>query len=284
MRSFILTVSLLCTTSCWAQTRIACGRSTPYTDSTGNVWQADADFVGGGSFAVTSTITGTANSALFDSLRFGVFSYTIPVPNGTYNVNLEFAETWNGAFAKGVRVFGMNLNGAAVLTNFDVFAKVGANTADIETFPVTVTTGSIIIQSVSETQNPILNAIDIEPATQLPSVTWTINPGSTALFDDGTPILASTGVVINQTGATAQAGSIASDANGNLSGSITVNPNLADSNGNITLTFGLSLFPNVLSYPVPVMEFEQGETGLTLNLVLFKKALMVKSQMIALTP
>ena len=78
---------------------------------------------------------------------------------------------------------------------------------------------------------------------------------------------------------------IISDASGNLSGSITVNvnPQYLDSNGNVDLTFGIPAIPNLVTYPVPV-EFQQGATGLTLDLVLYKKALVVKSQTIALTP
>jgi hypothetical protein len=177
MRKLLL--ALLLASPLAAQTRIACGHSAPYTDSMGNVWAADNSVSGGTPYSVTAPISGTPNSGLFDSLRYGVFTYTIAVPNGSYSVNLEFAETW--ANAAGVRVFSMQINGVSVLTNFDVFAKVGKNAADIETFPVTVTNGSIVIRSVAVTQSPILNAIDVEPGTPPPFV-WVMPGLGTATF------------------------------------------------------------------------------------------------------
>jgi hypothetical protein len=117
-----------------------------------------------------------------------------------------------------------------------------------------------------------------------------INP-SVAVFDDGTPVLPGS-IVISQlqnpttTPITVPVGTIVSDSTGHLSGSLQINPNpqFLDANGNVDLVFGLPLFPNLFTYPVPAAEFQQGATGLTLNLVLYKKALVVKSQTIAMTP
>jgi hypothetical protein len=152
--------------------RIACGHSQPYTDKAGNVWQADGGFGSGTStYSTAAVISGTPDPALYQTLRYtqsSSMTYTFSVPNGVYNVNLLFAELWSGAFSKGVRVFGVKINGTAVLTNFDVFAKVGSNTADTETFPVTVTNGNISIEFDAVTPSPIINAIDIEPSTAPP--------------------------------------------------------------------------------------------------------------------
>jgi hypothetical protein len=113
-----------------------------------------------------------------------------------------------------------------------------------------------------------------------------ITPASTAVFDDGSPLLPSGAVNIQQqSGTTAViAGVISSDATGNLAGTITVDPSQADANGYVTFTFGLPMFPDLKSYSVPVSQFKHAATGLTLNLVLYKSNFDIKSQTIAFTP
>jgi hypothetical protein len=109
-----------------------------------------------------------------------------------------------------------------------------------------------------------------------------ITPASTAIFDDGSALLPS-GTVNIQQGSVA-AGVISSDATGNLAGTITVDPSQADANGYVTFTFGLPMFPDLKSYSVPVSQFKHAATGLTLNLVLYKSNFDIKSQTIAFTP
>ena len=43
-------------------------------------------------------------------------------------------------------MFNVAINGVTVLPNFDIFQTAGANTALVETFPVAVTSGQIVIQ------------------------------------------------------------------------------------------------------------------------------------------
>lgn len=118
----------------------------------------------------------------------------------------------------------------------------------------------------------------------LASVTLSVN--GKAVFDDGTVILPGPLTVSQRQDSTTTftCGVITSDTSGNLSGSITVNPNFADTNGNVAFIFGIPALPNLITYPAPATEFQQGATGLTLQLVLYRKALVVKSQLIAMTP
>jgi Malectin domain/Carboxypeptidase regulatory-like domain/Glycosyl hydrolase family 52/Domain of unknown function (DUF4965) len=140
---------------------INAGSTKSYTDSVGNVWLSDRDFSGGKTFtAATTTITGTSDSTLYLTQRYGVFSYSIPVPNGTYQVTLKLAETW--ATAVGQRVFSVQAEGATVLSNLDLFAEVGANTVDDKTFTVTVSDGVLTLSSVANVQNPIFEGIEVQ--------------------------------------------------------------------------------------------------------------------------
>jgi hypothetical protein len=54
-------------------------------------------------------------------------------------------------------------NGVTVLSNFDIFQTVGQSTALVESFPVTVSSGQIVIQFSKVTgRNPIINALAIQ--------------------------------------------------------------------------------------------------------------------------
>lgn len=68
-------------------------------------------------------ISGNGNDAnVFKTQRFSRESdlvLNIPVPDGIYTVTLLFAETWNGAYAAGKRVFDVRLNVAFAV--FSVF-------------------------------------------------------------------------------------------------------------------------------------------------------------------
>lgn len=134
---------------------------TAYSGSDGTVWGADAGFSGGTMYTSNIPVTGTADSALYQTVRYGTnFGYSFSVPNGTYSVTLKFAEIfWTSA---GSRVFNVAINGTPVLQNFDIFAAAhGANIALDETFPVIVTNGQISIGFTTVTDNADIAAIRI---------------------------------------------------------------------------------------------------------------------------
>lgn len=80
----------------FATIRINCGGTT-HKDAEGNVWMADQYFVPmaagveTGTFVVAShvTILGTVEDPLFQSERWGLFQYEIPLPPGDYQVILQ---------------------------------------------------------------------------------------------------------------------------------------------------------------------------------------------------
>ena len=135
----------------------------PFTDpATGNVWSADTGFTGGATYATGATITNTANPSqapLYQTVRYGNFTYQFSVPSGTYTVKLKFAEVvWTGV---GQRVFNVLINGQTVLSNFDIVAAAGAGfTAIDKSFTVGPVT-QITIQFVTSVDNAMVNAIEI---------------------------------------------------------------------------------------------------------------------------
>ena len=136
-----------------------------YTDSLGQTWNADTDFSGGDVYGTASPINNTPDPALYQTERWSAFSYQFAVPNGSYNVVLKFAEIyWNSV---GQRVFNVSINGTQVLTNFDIVAAAGAPlTAIDQTFPVTVTNGTVTIQFIPGSADlPKVSAINLVPSS-----------------------------------------------------------------------------------------------------------------------
>ena len=78
--------------------RIKAGQSTPFTDSSGNVWLAEQGFEGGETIArdPSTVITGTKDPGLFLDEHYSMDSFSCKLPNGKYLVKLYFAETYEG--------------------------------------------------------------------------------------------------------------------------------------------------------------------------------------------
>ena len=138
-----------------------------YTASDGRAWQGDTSFTGGTIYhpVPSPSIARTLDPTLYQSERYGNFSYNIAVPNGSYTVVLKFAEIfWTTA---GKRVFNVSINNQAVLTNFDILAQPNSasNTALDRAFPVTVTNGAISITFTTLVDNAQINAIEVVPGT-----------------------------------------------------------------------------------------------------------------------
>jgi hypothetical protein len=133
-----------------------------YTDSVGQVWSADTNFSGGSTYTVTSNIASTSDPTLYQTERWGSFSYSFTVPAGAYTVTLKFAET---SFTDvGQRVFNVAINGTMVLSNFDILARAGgANIALDQAFQVN-STGAIMIEFIpGSADQPKVDAIQITP-------------------------------------------------------------------------------------------------------------------------
>ena len=133
---------------------------------------ADEDVTGGGTDATANTIatagvTNAAPAAVYQSERAGQFTYTIPglTPGSQYTVLLHFAEFyWT---AVGGRVFNVAINGTSVLSNFDIYAKAGANKALAEQFTATAnSSGQIVIAYTNGTADqPKSSGIEIRSTT-----------------------------------------------------------------------------------------------------------------------
>ncbi len=148
---------------------------------------ADTDFTGGTTVTTTkavdtSGVTNTAPQSVYQSNRFGTFSYSEPGLNAgaTYTVRLHFAETfWTAA---GQRTFNVIINGQQVLTNFDMLATAGAaNKAVVEQFAIPAdANGRITLQFSTVKDNAQVNGIEILPTTTTPPSAVQIDSGGPA--------------------------------------------------------------------------------------------------------
>jgi hypothetical protein len=160
------------TATMMAPLRINAGSTSNYTDSFGNSWLADDYFKNGLTESIpTRTIKATGfDPALFRDDRYGsssttLWSYNIPVPNGTYDIKLYFVELTKTAI--GQRVFSVDITDTAVnpdIANLDIFKEVGANAADVKTFTgVTISDSTVSLRSINVTDLPEIAAIEIIP-------------------------------------------------------------------------------------------------------------------------
>jgi enterochelin esterase-like enzyme len=162
--------------------RIKAGQSTPFTDSSGNVWLAEQGFEGGSTIDRDpgTAIAATKDPGLFLNEHYSMDSFSCKLPNGKYLAKLYFAETFEGIAGPGQRVFSYNVQGRE-FKDFDVWVKAGGpNRAYIETVPVEVTHGEFRIVFTSQVENPEINAIEIIPQTADETGAVTPAPGATA--------------------------------------------------------------------------------------------------------
>lgn len=142
-----------------------------WTDRNGVLFQADGKYSGGSTFTAAVPINGTDDDPLYQSERWGNFSYNIPVPPGLYNVTLKFAETYYTITKPGQRVFYVRMEGQEVLSRFDILALAGKNTALDKTIQVNVTDGVLNIEFRSLVNNAKVNAILVTTAAPLSQYT-----------------------------------------------------------------------------------------------------------------
>lgn len=145
--------------------RIKAGLSASLTDSEGNVWLADQNFVEGETTERPDLqIANTKSPDIYRTERYSMTSFSYPVPNGKYKVKLHFCETFEGITAPGERVFSFNVEGQE-FKDFDIWVKAGGFLrAYIETVSVEVTDGKLDITFTPKVENPQINGIEIIPA------------------------------------------------------------------------------------------------------------------------
>jgi hypothetical protein len=153
--------------------RIQAGSAAPaFIDANGAKWLGDSYFLGGVQFnRPAQGVLRTLNQALYQSGREGDFSYAIPLQPGAYELHLHFAETFFGDGLGGgsekMRLFDVSVNGAPLLSGFDVASDAGGpNVADEKVFRnISPARDGALHLSFSQRRNgAVLSGIEIFPA------------------------------------------------------------------------------------------------------------------------
>ncbi|OSX69651.1 hypothetical protein BU14_1304s0002, partial [Porphyra umbilicalis] len=138
-------------------------------------------------------IAATTDDVVYHSCRYGVggdfapaWGYTLPLPPGVYTLKLLFAETFDGAWTPGARVFDIAVGDAArglvaVEPDVDIYAEaqLQENTALVKTFTNLVLNGTLLLRLYPRVESASLCGLSADrvaglPATQLFSrrVNW----------------------------------------------------------------------------------------------------------------
>jgi hypothetical protein len=111
-----------------------------------------------------SGVTNPAPTVVYQTVRIGNFSYTIPgfAAGSSHTIRRHFAETYFST--TGSRVFNVSINGTQVLTDFDIVATAGPrNKAVIEPFVENASGGgAYVVQFTSVVNNSLVSGIEIQ--------------------------------------------------------------------------------------------------------------------------
>lgn len=139
-----------------------------FTDSSGQLWQADQaytpggwGYVGGEVYTTSASIASTSDATVYQTERWwsGTGTYKFTVLNGTYDVRLKLAEIYPYA-RRSSRVFDIMVEGTPVRSGVDIYVQAGLNTPyDITAPNVVVSDGVLQIDLLSRDGPPMVNAI-----------------------------------------------------------------------------------------------------------------------------
>jgi len=116
-------------------------RQSPYYSNDSHWWSPDNYFEGGQLASYAQEVTGTDDPELYETERWGNFSYAIPVTPGRYAVVLHFAarhgspgEIAADMAAHGAHIFNVFCNGRTLPLNFDLAREAEKKDAVIRRF------------------------------------------------------------------------------------------------------------------------------------------------------
>jgi beta-galactosidase len=144
--------------------RIDCGAIEGAAGPEGR-YGSDDYFEGGVAAAIDAPAAGTAigaatPTAIVNSYRQGRFTYRLPLPDGSYRVQLWFIEP---QALPGARRFSVLANGAPMITDLDVAAAAGGPLRPIQrSFTVRVDQGALVLDFRGTQGDAIVSAIDVD--------------------------------------------------------------------------------------------------------------------------
>jgi len=141
-----------------------------YTDTLGDPWTADRTYSAGSwgyvqkskTDSTNRTIAGTTEQALFKTQRIDPYDYRFDkVPNGIYQIELNFAEIVNEKLGK--RLYDVIIENMLVLPAHDIAYEVGTFKADKHAFFVEVADGQMDVRLIPRagSDKPVINSLRV---------------------------------------------------------------------------------------------------------------------------
>ncbi|MBT2498604.1 carbohydrate-binding protein [Agromyces sp. ISL-38] len=141
---------------------VRAGATTSWNSVSSDQYAAESGFTGGTAASTSQDIAGTADDPLYQSERYGDFSYAAALPDGRYEVTLRLSENhWDDP---GDRVFDVVAEGATVLDDVDILEEAGGRFRPYDvSFTTTVADGSLDLGFESVVDNAKVSALSIVP-------------------------------------------------------------------------------------------------------------------------
>lgn len=143
---------------------IDCGAESTWVDQNGTVWEADQPWSDQALHGYEPADAGRATHGNMTE-RWGLTAYYLRLPEGTYDVDLILAETWDGITGPEQRVFDVGVNNQ-VFEGIDPYAVAGFGEPLVLTASdVKITADELLtIEFAKVTQQPAIKAIKVRPA------------------------------------------------------------------------------------------------------------------------
>jgi hypothetical protein len=152
--------------------RVNCGASEEYVDRKGAHWLPDREMapdLDWGAIGGMTTVrwyltpTGTDSPDVYLSERFDMEAYEFMLPDGTYDLRLHFAETYEGVAFESERIFSVAVNGQIVLPEVDILEAAGGFGKPVveRVRGIRVTDGRLRIDFQATTQHAEINGIEV---------------------------------------------------------------------------------------------------------------------------
>ena len=157
-------VSWELTTSTAGYTKRVESGGAAYVTLDGVRYDPEGTTVKGGLARVSASPIGRTNDdLLYQTERYGLWSYVFSVPNGTYTLRTHHVETLKTASRQ--RIFGIDVLETIGVDapGVDLYALAGRNNAYTRTFTVTTTTSRIQVRALAVYGDPQISAIEVVP-------------------------------------------------------------------------------------------------------------------------
>lgn len=124
---------------------VAINAGGPAATYNGVQYDADNYYNGGTTSSTTDAISGTTEDTVFQTERYGSYAYNIPVTEGTFSIDMQFAEIYQTE--AGARAFNLYVENQLEMSSVDLYTLAGHDGAyEYSVEDIRVTDGSLDIE------------------------------------------------------------------------------------------------------------------------------------------